>query len=204
MMNRLLLCVVLVACGKTAEPGADKGNAPLDELIERKVDGVSSSASVAGDWSNKPLDATIESKVKGIAFKLAVPAGFKFQALGNQSEDDPGLIAKRWRPDVANYLSEPSVSVSFVASTPTNMRAFTDSAMLDMDKNVIAKQETTPDGFVMLTHTTDKATVRAHVVKPKGDVAVACRAHQTKMGGVPNPDATMAWLEKLCASLTLL
>jgi hypothetical protein len=46
--------------------------------------------------------------------------------------------------------------------------------------------------------------VRAEIMKTKGDAHLACRASQAKTGGVPSPDATMAWLEKLCSSLTIL
>lgn len=178
-MKRLLLIgTVLFACGKPSEPGAD--------------------------WSAKPLDATIENKVNGVPFKLQVPKGWKFDAVGDQKEDDATAITKQWRPDVKDYFSEPSVTISYAAIPPKDLDGFVKDAMLDEGKDVIAKQEQTPDGFVLIYHTKNKGIVRAHTMKTKGDAHVYCRASQAKTGGVPSPDATMAWLEKLCGSLTLL
>ena len=75
--------------------------------------------------------------------------------------------------------------------------------LTDEGKDVIAKQEQTADGFVLVYHTKNNGIVRVHTLKTKGDTNLFCRASQAKTGGVPNPDATMAWLEKLCGSLTL-
>ncbi|HEY5922420.1 MAG TPA: hypothetical protein VIV11_12150 [Kofleriaceae bacterium] len=178
MTKHVLIAALLFACGKPAEPGAD--------------------------WSAKPLDATIESKVKGVPFKLSVPKNFKFDGVGDDKEDNPESITKRWRPDVKDYFSEPSVSVSYAAIPAKDLDGFVSDAMVDKDKDVIAKKEQTADGFVMLYHTKNKGIVRVELLKRKGDVHLNCRASQAKQGGVPSPDATMAWLEKMCASLTLL
>ena len=177
MRKRVVLCMFLFACGKQSEPGAD--------------------------WSAKPLDATIESKVKGVPFKLSVPKGWKFDGVGSAKEDDADAITKEWRPDVKDYFSEPSVSVSYAAIPAKDLDGFVSDAMLDKDKDEIAKKEQTADGFVMLSYKKkDKGIVRVHVLKRKGDVHLNCRASQAKTGGVPSPDATMAWLEKMCGSLT--
>ena len=179
MTKRLVMCVlVLAACGKKdAEPGAD--------------------------WSQKPLDATIESKVNGVAFKLSVPKGFKFDGVGDAKEDDPAAITKQWRPDVKDYFSEPSVAVSYASIPAKDVDGYVSDAMLDKN-DVVAKKEQTADGFLLHYHTKNKGIVRVHVLKRKGDAHVECRASQAKDGGVPSPDATMAWLDKMCNSLTLL
>lgn len=177
MKRLLVIATVLFAC-KQSEPGAD--------------------------WSAKPLDATIESKVSNVAFKLSVPKGWKFDAIPNQKEDDASAISKQWRPDMKDYFSEPSVTVAYEAIPATTLDDFVKEAMLDDKKDVIAKQAQTPDGFVLISHTKNNGIVRAEVMKTKGDAHLACRASQAKTGGVPSPDATMAWLEKLCSSLTIL
>ena len=180
MTKRLAICVLMfAACGKKdSEPGAD--------------------------WSQKPLDATIESKVHDIPFKLSVPKGWKFDGVGDAKEDDATAITKQWRPDVGDYFSEPSVSISYAAIPPKDLEGFISDAMVDKDKDVVSKKETTADGFVMHYHTKNKGIVRVNVLKRKGDQHVNCRASQAKQGGVPSPDATLAWLEKMCSSLTLL
>lgn len=177
MTKWLLLGATLVACGKSSGPGAD--------------------------WSAKPLDATIENKVNNVAFKLSVPKGWTFDAASGEKEDDPAAISKEWRPDMKDYFSEPSVTISFAAIPPKDLPGFIKDAMLDEGKDVIAKQEQTADGFVLVYHTKNNGIVRVHTLKTKGDTNLFCRASQAKTGGVPNPDATMAWLEKLCGSLTL-
>lgn len=178
MTKWLLLGAVLFGCGKKSEPGAD--------------------------WSAKPLDATIESKVNNVAFKLSLPKGWTFDGASGEKVDDPAAISKEWRPDIKDYFSEPSVTISYAAIPPTDLAGFVKDAMLDEGKDVIAKQEQTPDGFVLVYHTKNKGIVRVHTMKTKGDAHVFCRASQAKTGGVPSPDATMAWLEKLCGSLKLL
>ncbi|HEY5947641.1 MAG TPA: hypothetical protein VIV40_19185 [Kofleriaceae bacterium] len=178
MMKRAAICVLLFACGKQSEPGAD--------------------------WSQKPLDATIENQVKGVPFRISVPKGWKYDDAAGRKENDPQEITKEWRPDVKDYFSEPSVTVSYDAIPATDLDGFVKDAMLDEGKDVIAKKQQTPDGFVLISHTKNHGIVRIELMKTKGDAHVKCRASQAKTGGVPSPDATMAWLEKLCGSLTLL
>ena len=175
MTKRLVLCAILVACGKNAEPGAD--------------------------WSQKPLDDTVESRVHGVPFKISMPKGWKLEEIGKVN--DPDEIVREWRPDVKDQWSEPSVAVSYAAIPAKDLDGYVSDAMMDK-KDVIAKKEQTADGFVLVYHTQNKGIVRVHVLKRKGDVHLNCRASQAKTGGVPSPDATMAWLEKMCGSLTLL
>lgn len=152
------------------------------------------------DWSGKPLDATIEDKVNGKAFRILAPKGMKLDDIGGAG---PDAISKHWLADVGDYFSEPSFTVSYDSIPAKDLDGFLADAMLD-DKDVVAKKEATADGFVLVTHTKNKGIVRAFVGKAKGDVHLKCRASQARTGGVPNPDATMAWLERLCLSLTIL
>lgn len=160
-------------------------------------------ASPGQDWSKRPLDLAIESKVNGVAFALSIPKGWKFDAVGDDKETDPALISKQWRPDMKDYFSEPSVMVSSEAIPAKDLDGFVADAMLD-DKDVIAKKAATPDGgFVLVTHTKNHGIVRAQIMKVKGDAHLVCRASQAKDGGVPSPEATMAWLEQLCGTLVI-
>lgn len=177
-MKALAFCVLLAACGKQSEPGAD--------------------------WSQKPLDATIENKVKNVGFKISVPKGWKFDAVGDQKESDPEALHKEYRPDVKDYFSEPSVTVGYAPIPAKDLESFVKFVMVDEKKDVVAKQEATADGFVIVYHTKNKGIVRVEMQKNKGDISLTCRASQAKTGGVPSPEATMAWLEKMCSSLTIL
>jgi hypothetical protein len=166
------------------------------------MSGCGSSSEPGKDWSKKPLDATIESKVNGAGFKLSVPKGWKFDATVG-AESDPAAISKQWRPDVDDYFSEPSVTVSYASIPAKDLEGFVGDAMLD-DKYTVVKKAAIADGFVLTAHTKNHGIVRAHVMKRKGEVHIDCRASQAKTGGVPSPAATMAWLEQLCSSLTIL
>jgi hypothetical protein len=150
------------------------------------------------DWSGKPLDVTIESKVKGAGFRIQAPAGMKLDG-----DDAPDAITKSWKADVGDYFSEPSFQVAFASIPAKDLDTFVKYGMVGA-KDVIAKKEATADGFVLVTHGADHGMIAVSVQKAKGETHLTCRASQAKTGGVPNPTATMAWLEKLCASLTIL
>ncbi|MCA9675015.1 MAG: hypothetical protein H6709_17470 [Kofleriaceae bacterium] len=174
MILPLALGLALTACGKKGDDGPGK------------------------DWSGKALDVTVENKVNNVAFKVQLPKGMKFDG----DDDGPEVITKMWKADVHDYFSEPSVMISYEAIPATDIDGFVKDAMLD-DKDVIAKQEKTADGFVLVTHTKNNGIVAVEVMKVKGDAHLVCRASQAKDGGVPSPDKTMAWLEQLCSSLTI-
>lgn len=161
-------------------------------LVATTLFACGSSAEPGKDWSKTPLDATVEGTVKGVAFKVSVPKGWV----------PAGDMENQWRPDVKDYFSEPDVTVRAPFTTVKTVDDFVGNAMLDA-KDVVGKKAQTADGFVLVTHTKNNGTVRAFVLKAKGEAQIVCEAEQAKTGGVPSPDATMAWLEQLCSSLTL-
>jgi hypothetical protein len=147
------------------------------------------------DWSGKALDETVEGKVNNVGFTLKLPKGMK----ADRATD----VTAQWIADVDDYFSEPSVMVSYKAIPPKDLDGMVQDAMLD-DNDVVAKKETTADGFVLVTHTKKKGIVRVEVLKRKGDHHLGCYVSQAKDEGVPNPEKTMAWMEQLCGSLTIL
>ena len=178
MRTAIVVCVLVAACGKQTEPRTD--------------------------WSQAPLDATIESSVKDVPFTLALPRGWKYSAAREGKEYDPEQITKEWRPDVKEAFSEPRVTVAYAGVPAKSLDAFVKETMLDTTNDVIDKETRTADGYLVTYHTRNNGVVRVEMLKAKGDVSLYCRASQAKAGGVPSPDATMAWLEKVCGSLTLL
>ena len=173
-MMTAVLLIGLVACGSKGESGPGK------------------------DWSGKPLDVTIKDKVKGVEFSIQAPAGMKLER-----DEGPDAITKSWEADLDDPFSEPGFSVAYASIPPEDLDGFVDNAMVD-EKDVIAKKETLDDGFKLVYHTKNKGIVRVHVLKRKGEHSLVCRASQAKDGGVPSPDKTIAWLEQLCGSLTIL
>ena len=150
------------------------------------------------DWSGKPLDVTITDKVKNIGFTIKAPKGMTLEERGDQG---PEAITKSWEADMKDNWNEPGFSVSYKAIPPRTIEDYVKHAMLDAD-DVVAKQEATADGFVLVTHTKTKGIVRAQVIKRKGEDHLECRASQAgDRGPVKNPDKTLAWLEQLCSSL---
>ncbi len=151
-------------------------------------------ASPGKDWSSTPLDVTIESKVHHVAFRIRAPVGMKLE-----DADDAGATIKQWRAEGKDF----SFMVAYAAMPTTSLDAFVRRSLLSRSA-VIDKAEATADGYVLVSHMPFYGLVAASVQKAKGETHLACRASQAKTGGVPNPAATMAWLEKLCASLTIL
>jgi hypothetical protein len=152
------------------------------------------------DWSGKALDVTVTDKVHNIGFTIKAPAGMKLEERGDQG---PDATTKSWEADMKDNWNEPGFSVSYKAIPPKTIDEYIKHAMLE-DNDVVAKQEATADGFVLITHTKNKGIVRAQVIKRKGEEHLECRASQAgDHGPVKNPDKTLAWLEQLCGSLTI-
>ncbi len=82
------------------------------------------------------------------------------------------------------------------------MEEYVASAMLD-DKYVIEHKEMNGDFFIISAHTKNNGIVKVSLLRQKGDTSLECHASQAKTGGVPSPEATLAWLEKLCQTLTI-
>ena len=152
------------------------------------------------DWSGKPLEVTITDKVKNIGFTIKAPKGMKLEERGDQG---PEAITKSWEADMKDNWNEPGFSVSYSAIPAKTIDDYVKYAMLD-DNDVVAKKEATADGFVLVTHTKKKGIVRVETYKTKGEHTLSCRVSQAKDEGVPNPEKTMAWMEQLCSSLTIL
>lgn len=151
------------------------------------------------DWSGKPLDQKIEAKVNNVAFSLMVPKGMRAEEGGDTS---PEAITRSWEADLEDQWSEPHFAVSYASIPAKDLDGFLEDRMLD-DDEVIVKKEATADGFVVTHHSKTKGLVYAEVMKIKGEHHLECRASQAKDGGVPSFDKTIAWLEKLCSSLTI-
>jgi hypothetical protein len=149
------------------------------------------------DWSGKALDVTIEDTVYGVGFTLKAPKGMKLDG-----DIAPETVTRMWKADLDDYFSEPSIMVSYAAIPPKDLDGVVSDAMLD-DNDVVAKKEATADGFVLVTHTKKKTIVRVETYKTKGEHTLSCRVSQSKEGGVPNPEKTMAWMEQICGSLTI-
>lgn len=145
------------------------------------------------DWSGKELSPTKGTLKDGIEFTVSLPADFK-------KEDRSDEITQSWEADFDDPFSEPSAAVSYQAIPPKSLDQFIEYAMLD-DTFTLAKKEELKDGYLYVAHTENKGYVMVERLLRKGDKAIACRASQAKQNGVPSPDATMAWLEKLCMSL---
>jgi hypothetical protein len=118
-----------------------------------------------------------------------------------RGDQGPEAITRSWEADMKDNWNEPGFSVSYASIPPQTIEDYVKHAMLD-DNDVVAKQEATADGFVLVTHTKNKGIVRAQVMKRKGTDHLECRASQAgDRGPVKNPDKTLVWLEQLCGSL---
>lgn len=68
---------------------------------------------------------------------------------------------------------------------------------------IVDKKIMNADYLVVVSHTGDNGVVKVDYMSHKGDSYVGCSAFQMRRGGVPNPQETMQWLERLCKSLSI-
>jgi len=151
------------------------------------------------DWSGKPLDKTATGKVDKYAFTIKMPSNFIEDPSGKSE------LSKQYRPDMDDYFSEPSIMITYDAIPAKTLEDFVQERIgHEKKKRVVVTKKQTPDGgFVLSWHTENNGWLGADTVAVKGDARVECSAHQATEGGVPSPEKTLAWLESICASLTL-
>jgi hypothetical protein len=147
-----------------------------------------------GDWSRVALDDTIESSLLNADFQIKIPKGWK------RSRNDQ--LVKGWRPDVEDFMSAPSVTVGLVGQPPQNLDAYIEGLTFP-GTPIVDKKIMNADYLVVVSHTVENDIVKVDYMSHKGDTYIGCSAFQMKDGGVPNPQATMEWLERLCKSLTI-
>ncbi|MEO6775843.1 MAG: hypothetical protein ABI467_22980 [Kofleriaceae bacterium] len=196
----LLFCTGLIAsCGKHSTPAQGGEPAKQGEPAEAVKPGASPSA----EPSPEPLDTTIQSKVNNVAFTVTIPKGWKFAGMGSETQDDPAVIVKKWKPDLGAQLGGPSVMISYLTKPPTDLASYLQHTTFDADTYVTTKQETLADGFIVAFRKHDNGILVVELMRTKGEAHMMCRASQSHTGGIPDPDARLGWLEKMCESLTL-
>ncbi len=146
------------------------------------------------NWSSVALDDTVESSVRNAKFEIHLPKGWK--------RDVNDELMKGWRPNVEEYTSEPSVTVGYVQQPPQSLDSYINSLTFE-GTPIVDKKIMNADYLVVVSHTADNGIVKVDYMSHKGDTYLGCSAFQMKRGGVPNPKATMEWLERLCRSLTI-
>jgi hypothetical protein len=154
----------------------------------------SRSGAPGGDWSSVGLDDTIESSVMNAKFEIKLPKGWK--------PDVNEEHMKGWRPDVKDFMSAPSVTVGYVEQPPQSLDGYIQSLTFP-GTPIVDKKIMNADYLVVVSHTVDNGIVKVDYMSHKGDTHIGCSAFQMRDGGVPNPQATMEWLEKLCKTLTI-
>jgi len=147
------------------------------------------------DWSRVALDNTIESTVNNVSFTITLPKGWK------RDVDEP--LLKGWQPGVKDYAQAPSVTVGYVQQPPTDLDAYVKTLTFEGGTPIVAKKIMNTDRLAVVTHTATHSVVKVDTVIHKGETYLGCSAFQMRDGGVPSPKATIEWLEKLCATLTI-
>lgn len=154
----------------------------------------SRSGAPGGDWSSVALDDTVQSSVNNVSFAIQLPKGWK--------RDVNEELMKGWRPNVADYTSEPSVTVGYVQQPPESLDAYIKSLTFE-GTPIVDKKLMNADYLVVVRHSADNGIVKVDYMSHKGDTYIGCSAFQMRRGGVPKPQATMEWLEKVCKSLVI-
>ncbi len=177
-MAMLSVLLVAVSCGK----GSDKAKAKVKPGSE--------------DWAKRSL-SRVEATAKKVGFSIELPAGLE------KSKDD---ISASWTvPGNARFVSpKVHVNVSEMPPPATMADAVRRSLLMSKKDTVKAKRTLANGGFLVIHHNAKKTKVHARVhlrLSPKR--TLYCGASQSRGGGVPNADAVMDWLGKICGSLQL-
>jgi len=156
------------------------------------------SKSGGDDWSTRPLKSTTDS-VKGVAFSIDLPEGLVKDA--THAKDD---VTQLWegRKGERHDFSAPSVMVSYNSIPAKSLDEFVKDAMPSAKDDVVRKDKLA-DGYIVTLQGQSKGIVTVLVAKQAGEVVLGSRCSQANDDGLPNLDATRAWLEKICLSLAI-
>lgn len=165
------------------------------------------------DWSDRELVEEKEVEVRGVTVELTLPEGMK--ADGHTDTN------KAWVADKGDYFSEPRIRLGSMTA-PASLEAAIDQAeaTASPDDLVFAREEEVEGGYDLTYHNEDKTQVSAIAwrnaedeeeaaedepdwVEGGGPQAVRCTASQARDDGVPNFEATKAWLESVCGTMTV-
>lgn len=145
------------------------------------------------DWSTAPLKR-VKTVVKDVAFSIELPDGL---------HRDSGSISTNWSVEGTAHLVSP---VIHVAVSETRLPSDVDAAASQymMSTATIESKKAIPGGYLVVFHDRNKARVSARVyLRVTERRTLYCEASQSRGGGVPNADAVMDWLARICSSLKL-
>lgn len=152
--------------------------------------GRGSGGSGEDDFSQAELVPT-EVKVMDLTITADLPKGFVL---------DDGPFVKYVAPKSDNF-SLPSFTFRLENYPPKSLEATKLESGTPQKPMVETKRAALADGWVVAGHNETKSTAEVIVIKPQeGGKAIKCRGVQAHSKGVPNLEATLAWLEKGCAS----
>jgi hypothetical protein len=131
-----------------------------------------------------------------LRFSIAVPRGFTADKLHNPN-------AKRWQAyDAGNPFV---VMVEHMDPPPTTFEAYEASLGLPRANLVVVRKQTLGDGsFSLITRRASSSGI--NVFLSRKDHRLSCQAAYARGdadAALPNFDATLAYLDKICASLSL-
>lgn len=189
----LLLCLVttLTACGKSGDPPAAKARARATDLGPDHI----------VDHSREPL-TRVHDTVQGVAFSIDLPAGLEREAKDAYVHWTMG----------GNSFLEPAITVMKLdgASFPATVDEAAERALLIKDEErVVPSKRATAQGFLVSTQRPDGQFLEVTCNVKKGDTILEGTWIQRTGTGrstdqpIPSLDATRAWAEQICGSLTI-
>lgn len=156
-----------------------------------KEGGTSGGGEADGDDFSQTELAPTEVKLEGLNVTAELPKGFVL---------DDGPFVKYVAPKSDNF-SLPSFTFRLENYPPKSLDDTKLESGTSQKPMVETKRAALVDGWLVAGHNETKGTAEVIVIKPlEGGKAVKCRAVQARSKGVPSLEATLAWLEKGCAS----
>jgi hypothetical protein len=192
------LCL-LVACESEA-PGKTSDGAPSSEVKKKSAEPKKKAG--VRDWSGDAL-RTAPGLAGKLRYTIDLPADLRPSGGGTLST----YRSARWGDGVYTDLE---VSVHAGMVPPSLESVIENKTGMGADDHVVKTKEDLADGFLVTHHSPDKSVVqtilwRMPSAEDKGQLktALACVAKQSAPDGVPNFEATVAQLEKICRSLAI-
>lgn len=187
----LYLVTTLAACGKSDPPPATRTRPAGDEGGPLHV----------VDHSKEAL-TRVQDSVQGVSFSLELPAGLKREAKDAYVHWTMG----------GNSFLEPSITVMKVdgLSFPTSVDDAAERALrIKGEERTVPSKRATAQGFLVTTQRPDGQFLAVTCHVKKGDAILEGSWMQRTGTGrstdqpIPSLDATRAWAEQICGSLTI-
>jgi len=147
------------------------------------------------DWAKLPLKR-VNAVAKKVPFTIELPDGL---------EKSVDSIQVSWHFPGERRFVTPRVAVNISElPPPLTMKDAVSRSLIMSKKDTVKAKRAVDGGFLVVHHNAKKSKINATVhLKLSDKRTLYCNASQSRGGGIPNADAIMDWLAKICTTVKL-